>query len=191
MPPVEIPLVSRTRHSSLVKLPLELQPFICSHLSYNDLQVLRQVNQFYRSLITVDFMRLSFTSAGLNAELSTVCQHCLRQEPTGEKLLWLRNGLFPKPLTAQCEDCVVRRRLLTPGDKVYTKSATANTYICWWCGWPTWDDQEFHPKCRSRYQRACLIHSGLHLFSEYITFSTNKHPGSKHPRRKRDCLSRG
>ena len=117
-------------------------------------------------------MRLSFTSAGLNAELSTVCRHCLRQEPTGEKLIWLGNELFPEPLTARCEGCVVRNRLLTPGDRVYMKTSLDGTYICWWCGWPTGQDQEFHAKCCRKYCRVCLIHYVLYLIRNALLIAT-------------------
>lgn len=168
---IELSLVGKSRNLQLVNLPLELQPLICSHLSYNDLQALRQTNRFYRSLITINFMRLALTPDGLNAELSTVCRHCLRQEPTGRKLLWSGNELFPEPLTARCESCIVKNRLLTPGDKVYMTKTLEATYICWWCGWPTRDDQQFHVKCRKNYRNVCGIHVILNILQGGLSVS--------------------
>ena len=168
---IELSLVGKSRNLQLVNLPLELQPLICSHLSYNDLQALRQANQFYRSLITIDFMRLALTPDGLNAELSTVCRHCLRQEPTGRKLLWSGNELFPEPLTARCESCIVKNRLLTPGDKVYMTKDLERAYICWWCGWPTRGDQQFHDKCKTNYSIVCSINFILNILRSGLSLS--------------------
>lgn len=96
--------------SSAAALPYEIQLDICSYLSFEDLQALRQTCRFYKDFLSDNYALNNLSSA----EKRFICGRCLWSSPGRYRLMWTSNSGAPNPpLSARCGPCALNDNLLT------------------------------------------------------------------------------
>ncbi|KAI0155672.1 hypothetical protein BJ166DRAFT_339226 [Pestalotiopsis sp. NC0098] len=153
--------------SRLLALPTELQFFVISYLALSDLERLRRTCQYYRFLLSPEYVRALFGGEqGLASQLTGHCQECLETPGRGALILQpprpgSNRGL---PLSSsKCFRCSVADRDLKVG--AYYPLASNNSsraWTCRWCGWPvagahSWASEQFHVACYDRYYRVLWV----------------------------------
>lgn len=144
--------------SRLLALPTELQFLVFAHLGLSDLERLRRTCQYYRHILSPEYVLALFGGyQGLASQLMGHCQNCL--ETPGRSSLILQPNT--RPLSSKCFRCSVQAR----DHKVATRVPLANAgqaWICRWCGWPvagshSWASDQFHINCYDRYYRVLWV----------------------------------
>lgn len=153
--------------SRLLALPTELQFFVISYLALSDLERLRRTCQYYRFLLSPEYVRALFGGEqGFASQLTGHCQECLETPGRGALILQpprpgSNRGL---PLSSsKCFRCSVADRDLKVG--AYYPLASNNSsraWTCRWCGWPvagahSWASEQFHVACYDRYYRVLWV----------------------------------
>lgn len=156
--------------SLLLNLPPELQAQIYSYLTLSDLRTLRAANRHLYSLLTVSYLRLIYTPAQLQHQLTHICGTCFWKSPPPGKLVWRSEQAMSIPLEGRCVRCGTEDGTLNPSRylKILDLSnagmprswigvgAQQMCGVCRWCGIPTWVDGEWHRPCYKRY--GLLLH---------------------------------
>ncbi|KAI1843228.1 hypothetical protein JX265_012198 [Neoarthrinium moseri] len=147
--------------SRLLALPTELQFFVFAHLGLSDLERLRRTCQFYRHILSPEYVRALFGGhQGLASQLTGHCQTCLASPGRASLILQPQT----RPLSSKCFQCSVKARELGVGTRVPLASgAGAGAWVCRWCGWPvageahSWANEQFHVQCYDRYYRVLWV----------------------------------
>jgi hypothetical protein len=140
--------------SRLLALPTELQFFVFAYLGLSDLERLRRTCQYYRHILSPEYVRALFGGyQGLASQLTGHCQNCL--ETPGRSSLILQPNT--RPLSSKCFRCSVQARELSVGTNI-SLANTGKAWVCRWCGWPvagshSWANEQFHINCYDRYYR--------------------------------------
>lgn len=154
--------------SRLLALPTELQFYVISYLGLSDLERLRRTCQYYRFLLSPEYVRALFGGQqGLASQLTGHCQDCLDTPGRNALILQSKNP----PLSSKCFRCSVVDGELSVGAKVPLANA-GKAWVCRWCGWPvteahSWASEQFHVGCHDRYYRVLWVF----LFLGFAQFS--------------------
>lgn len=144
--------------SQLLALPTELQFYVISYLGLSDLERLRRACQYYRFLLSPEYVRALFGGqAGLASQLTGHCQECLETPGRSSLILQPKN----QPLSSKCFRCCVNEGELKTGEKLPLANA-GKAWVCRWCGWPvvgphSWANEQFHIACYDRYYRILWV----------------------------------
>jgi hypothetical protein len=140
--------------SRLLALPNELQFLVISSLGLSDIERLRRTCQYYRQLLSPDYVRaLVGGHLGLASQLTGHCQTCLESPERHGLILQTEN----QPLSSKCFSCSLQARELSVGTAVPLADAS-KAWVCRWCGWPvvgphSWASEQFHISCYDGYYR--------------------------------------
>ncbi|KAM0249181.1 hypothetical protein ACHAQJ_009161 [Trichoderma viride] len=152
----------QTLYSCFLQLPPELQFKILSHLSYGEIQRLRQTNRLFRRGLTQNVIQGLFPR--LADDMLCTCYICLTQKRPHQVI----RGEYSHPrfpLASKCFDCVARRSGFMVGKRYWLVNAE-QVLVCRWCGYPTrvvtgWHQPEFHFVCHQKFKGTLATHFGI------------------------------
>ncbi|CAM1503214.1 Fc.00g079900.m01.CDS01 [Cosmosporella sp. VM-42] len=168
----------RLQRSALLSLPHELQIHICSYLTFRDLGCLRETSHYYESLITLNFLRLCFSSAVLDHKLLRICGRCFWNSPPPETLLWTEPEAMNERLRARCVSCAGKEGIFYPPSRILYVLDPFNairdwpSHICRWCGRPTRIAATFHARCRRKYRAFLIVYYVLLVARSLFTLAS-------------------
>lgn len=160
--------------SRLLNLPTELQFYIISYLGLSDLERLRRTCQYYRFLLSANYVRALFGGhAGLVSQLTGHCLSCISTPGRNSLILQhttpqdrnSENRARKPAISSKCFSCAVHDRELEVG-KTVPLANMGKAWVCRWCGWPvagphSWANEQFHVGCYDRYYRVLWVFLSL------------------------------